>query len=48
MSEALSAYYSFVIALIVLGFLPLYVVGKWKQYYEEKQRQKTMREAMRN
>lgn len=40
-------YYSFMLLILGFVFLPMYVIASWKNYYREKQREKTLREAMR-
>lgn len=40
-------YYEFAVKVLML-FIVIYGIGAWKTYFQDKQREKTLREAMRN
>lgn len=43
----MNEYYSFLEVIFLFVFAPLYVVSKWYSYYLEKEREKTLRQAMK-
>lgn len=48
MTDPMADYYTFMLIFSGFVILPLYIIIAWKNYYREKQREKTLRQAMRN
>jgi cbb3-type cytochrome oxidase subunit 3 len=43
----MNEYYSFIQSIFLFVFLPIYIASKWYSYYLEKEREKTLRQAMK-
>lgn len=45
---AMADYLTFILVFWIFGYIPMYAIMSWKSYYSEKQREKTLREAIRS